>query len=53
MIACDAAAYAAEAVTRIMAEEMPEDAAELRKRSAELREMLIDYDIVTGETKDA
>ena len=53
VIACDAAAYAAEAVTRIMAEEMPEDAAELRKRSAELREMLIDYDIVTGETKGA
>ena len=50
VIACDAAAYAAEAVSRLIGDEDPEEVpGELRRRAEALRQSLADHDLVTGE----
>ena len=51
VIACDAADYAARAVSRLIGEDTPDDAAELIERCATLRDMLVNRDIVTGKPR--
>ncbi len=53
VIACDAAEYAATAVSRIIGGEIPDDAVELTERSETLRRILAELDIVTGQVPGA
>ena len=51
-IACDSAAYAADAVSRIIGGETPADAVRLKEHADALRRLLTEVDIVTGEPPD-